>query len=515
MFIAHQRLNGGILENYFELRFTSPADPRWGGAVAFYRDPNGYDHQLTGTIGGTVEAPTQFSQEVFFNAPNAVEVGTVYIVSADYLGRMNTIVPGQTPSFEIQIGTASGNLDFTKALAGSFDSAEFHVDPDTLKWSMKGVDFSKALAGTFSTEFQLQADVFSMKAISAEIMNTGILEVGGQPTSGSRVSRFKVFDNESTPNLIGWVGDDSSASGYVGAWFKRIMIGGTSPANAKIVADASGNVALSGSLLTGPITIGGGQNVSYLTAYNGAATPAVIAWMGNYGGVYGAWFKNFWAGGTGPTDAPIRINADGTMYIGATYATTAGSAATATTATSASSSSYATSAGTASTASSASSVPATGVSSGQLGSGVTLYASSIQAGTMTVSGESAGVWIEYSPTSSFAWLLPTRMGIQSIGSTLDNSSTCSVELGASTPLTPGLHATGVRSAHLAAYSGGQLKVLIDTYKPGLFVYDSTNGVVQVIGSRQSAIASPTADVASLKTAVDAIRTALINHGLTW
>ena len=40
-----------------------------------------------------------------------------------------------------------------------------------------------------------------------------------------------------------------------------------------------------------------------------------------------------------------------------------------------------------------------------------------------------------------------------------------------------------------------------------------NGV-QVVGSRLGAIASPTADVASLKTAVDAIRSALSTHGLT-
>jgi len=54
---------------------------------------------------------------------------------------------------------------------------------------------------------------------------------------------------------LGWIGSDTGVggSGYEGAWFKRVTIGGTSPANAPFVADAGGNVSIQGSLIVGHI----------------------------------------------------------------------------------------------------------------------------------------------------------------------------------------------------------------------------------------------------------------------
>jgi hypothetical protein len=51
---------------------------------------------------------------------------------------------------------------------------------------------------------------------------------------------------------LGWIGYDAT-SGYSGAWFKRVFIGGTSPANAPLFADAFGNVTIAGSLIVGPV----------------------------------------------------------------------------------------------------------------------------------------------------------------------------------------------------------------------------------------------------------------------
>ena len=60
---------------------------------------------------------------------------------------------------------------------------------------------------------------------------------------------FSVVDAIGT--LIGWIGDQVTATAeYIGAWFKTLYIGGTSPADAKIIADASGNVTINGASIT-------------------------------------------------------------------------------------------------------------------------------------------------------------------------------------------------------------------------------------------------------------------------
>jgi hypothetical protein len=199
----------------------------------------------------------------------------------------NNIVPGITASCVISLGTTTGVLDMAAVWLAS-TSAEFHVDPVTGKFSMDLIDFTKAKPGTFSSEFTSGAGspltmsivdllkasnfeaaefekaggVLTIKALAADKIKTGVLEVGGADTGGDRVSRFKVFDTTTpTANLIGWIGDDSAASGFVGAWFKRILIGGTSPATAKIVADSSGNVSISGTLIAGNIS-GNAANIT-------------------------------------------------------------------------------------------------------------------------------------------------------------------------------------------------------------------------------------------------------------
>lgn len=210
--------------------------------------------------------------------------------------RPNKIVSGITVESTVSIGTLTGVIDAANLMLESY-SAEFHIDPATGKWAMQNVDFSKATnfntsdfkleddeltynfvdlfkASNFNAaEFEAAGGVFVMKALAADKIKTGILEVGGAVSGGQRVSRFKVFDTATpTPNLIGWVGDDSAASGYVGAWFKRILIGGTSPASAQIIADASGNVAISGALLV--------SGTVYLGALGPGTLPVGVVYAG-------------------------------------------------------------------------------------------------------------------------------------------------------------------------------------------------------------------------------------------
>ena len=238
-------------------------------------------------------------------------------------------------SFAVQ---PNGQFVITNLPATLFNT-EFSVDANG-DIQIAGVDFTKALPGTFTTEFSKGAgNIFQVNALAADKIKTGVLEVGGADSGGNRVSRFKVFDTTTpTANLIGWIGDDTAGSGYVGAWFKRVLIGGTSPATAKIVADANGNVAVPAGVITagtlvagviyagnisavqinaGYLNVGGPSQAGQIFVNNAAG--ANIGWIGTYlysGTTYeGAWFKRILLGGTDPSVAKIACDINGNLTI--------------------------------------------------------------------------------------------------------------------------------------------------------------------------------------------------------
>lgn len=83
--------------------------------------------------------------------------------------------------------------------------------------------------------------------LNAGTLTAGVLNVGGQ-AGGPKVSKFNVWDLSS--NRIGFIGDDTGDSNYVGAWFKRIRGGGTAPSNAPLQTDDVGNMTLNGATIT-------------------------------------------------------------------------------------------------------------------------------------------------------------------------------------------------------------------------------------------------------------------------
>ena len=188
--------------------FAAPSDPAFGGAEIVALKPDG--HYYTIAAGRLTPITADVSQ------PAAVESWTFYIRSIDINGLRNTIQGGVTPSITISVGNTAGVLNLTKA-----DSS------------------------TFSSEFQISGGVFKVLNLSAATVTTGNLQVGG---GGSKVPQMKIFDTFSS--LIGFIGDDTGGSGYVGAWFKQARVGGTSPSTAPLQADTSGNVTLVGATFT-------------------------------------------------------------------------------------------------------------------------------------------------------------------------------------------------------------------------------------------------------------------------
>lgn len=262
--------------------FTAPPDPSFGGAEIVVLKPDGsYYSVKSGRL-------TPIQEDV--SQPASVESWTFYIRSIDINGLRNTIVGGVTPSITISVGNTSGLLNIAKAVSGSF-----------------------------SSEFQIVGGVFKVLNLSAATVTTGILQVGG---GGSKVSQMKIFDTLSS--LIGFIGDDTLGTGYVGAWFKQARIGGSGPSTAPLQADTSGNVTITNATITSvsggfTTTLSSATLVTSGTGFTQSWTPGVISidqGSGNVTEMIGGSFQITVGGGTpkmfvgtdGSSNGQIKIN---------------------------------------------------------------------------------------------------------------------------------------------------------------------------------------------------------------
>lgn len=181
--------------------------------------------------------------------PDASEGWTIYAVSIDANNRANTIT-GSTPSYAVSVNKSAGTLKLNRTDLSTV-SSEFRLNGITGKFEMHAVDFSKATAFDLQM-FEVSAGTFKYKELLVEKLKGTVASFGGVGQAGL----LAVFN--STGSLIGWIGDDRFArtgypgtgSGFEGAWFLRLLIGGTSPSTAKIIADSSGNVAINGATFT-------------------------------------------------------------------------------------------------------------------------------------------------------------------------------------------------------------------------------------------------------------------------
>lgn len=199
--------------------WTAPSDPQFGGINLCVKKPA--DSTIY-SLGSASTTPL----EITIPEPATVQTWRFYLVSVDVNHNRNHILDngdgtydaGETPWIDISVGNATGQLNLAKANSSSYD-----------------------------TDITVSGTKLTLGVVSAAKITTGYLRVGGS----GMVSIVQIYDTFSS--LIGWIGDDTGSSGYVGGWFKRLRIGGGSPASAQVVADSSGNVTISTSLLVGTI----------------------------------------------------------------------------------------------------------------------------------------------------------------------------------------------------------------------------------------------------------------------
>ena len=151
-------------------------------------------------------------------------------------------------------------------------------------------------------------------------------------------------------DLVAWMGavggirpGKQTAETIYGGWFKELYVGGTSPSNAKVYVDETGNAWFSGSITSSALTSsniygntfwGNTINVGHYNsaaatgvyAYrwfgDGAPLPApnphgftlgqnLIGWIGSNGSYFGGWMREFYIGGTGPENAKVYVDSAG------------------------------------------------------------------------------------------------------------------------------------------------------------------------------------------------------------
>ena len=118
---------------------------------------------------------------------------------------------------------------------------------------------------------------------------------------GRRIGIGQVGVFDALNSLIGWIGQQGT---YYGAWFKQLYVGGNDPTNAPLTVDSSGylNIVLAGSTDHAAISVRDSGNNQ-------------VVWMGKNSTNYGIWAKNFWAGGSGVSDAPFSADVNGRVTL--------------------------------------------------------------------------------------------------------------------------------------------------------------------------------------------------------
>jgi hypothetical protein len=188
------------------------ANPQFGGYFLEIQRPS---DTIPRIVIGARNLPLHWQGQM----PAAVESWIFSLVAIDTNNRANTIVPGVTPQLTTNVGSTAGLLRLNK------------VD-----LTFVGPEFS------ISSGLQL---IITPGGITTPKLTTGQLDIGG---GGGKPIRFRVYD--ALGSGIGWIGDDTANTGFVGAWFKIMRLGGATPSLAPIRTDTAGAVTIDGAVFT-------------------------------------------------------------------------------------------------------------------------------------------------------------------------------------------------------------------------------------------------------------------------
>lgn len=247
----------------FQLAWTDPQDPDYTGCKVYARSPAGALHELTG-VHRASETPIRTSMwplgdgdvgtwRLFFVSvrgslentinenPNQGQV-TPYVdvlVSrqsySGVKGERVTNIPIASFASTIRpvgLGSVLPSLPNTDYPEGSYF---YNVNNDTL-YRSTGTSWVQAVSSNDIQANAVIAGKIAAGAVGTTELTTGEIKVGG---GGGKPGMFGVYN--ASNSLIGFIG---VYSGYQGAWFKELRIGGSGISDAPVYADSSGNVTI-------------------------------------------------------------------------------------------------------------------------------------------------------------------------------------------------------------------------------------------------------------------------------
>ena len=135
----------------------------------------------------------------------------------------------------------AGNITTVKIAAGAITANEIAANAIVAgKIAANAVSAVEIAANAITTGKILAGNVvaasIATNAVSSDKLDAISINVGG---GGSKPGKFSVFN--SFGSQVGFIGVES---GFEGGWFKTFRVGGTSASNAKLIADASGNLSI-------------------------------------------------------------------------------------------------------------------------------------------------------------------------------------------------------------------------------------------------------------------------------
>lgn len=168
----------------------------------------------------------------------------------------NAVTAGKIAADAVTAGTvAAGAISAADAV---FQTAAI-VTADIADLAVTNIKIASGLSASKMTTGTLDADLVTVTNLDASSINAGDLLV--RPSAGYM---GKVVVQDSGGTTIGWIGGDG---GYVGGWFQNLYVGGSGASTAKIVANTSGNIAVSltGGTDTFTITNSGSDYITTLS----------------------------------------------------------------------------------------------------------------------------------------------------------------------------------------------------------------------------------------------------------
>jgi len=280
--------------------FTPPADTTdYLGARVIMQAAGDTSWAIVADLGPTEAA----FASVWMPSPQAATIWTVKVQSYNIDGALNPL-DGNTPTATTTIAAGVAGYDLRLVLAGSYDTVGFTLDPGSGKFVINQLDLTKAF--NINTAQFNTVGGFSVKALSASVINTGTLKVGGDAGGATVPGQILVVDADNA-TMLGWIGKTSD-NAYRGGWFKNLYVGGTDPSSALFSCVGTTFLIKGAGIVVGPGTTGGNGEI---TVYDSAA---VVGWIGSSGTYRGGWFKNLYIGGSDPGSATIYCDTSGNAY---------------------------------------------------------------------------------------------------------------------------------------------------------------------------------------------------------